>query len=166
MNKPFIIIVVFIALFSCNDPVKNTEPDKKVCVSDSMSRMIMIDTVKECNIDDELKLSGEVSFDENKVVKVYPISSGQVKEVKVGLGDRVKAGQVLAIIRKSKLDNEASLFKNSISSQREYEEAKKKKKKALAAENKITQQLRINGAGETDAEGNFIVLAPRSGYIL
>jgi cobalt-zinc-cadmium efflux system membrane fusion protein len=187
MKKPFIIIVVLIALFSCNDPVKNNEPDKKVCVSDSMSRMIMIDTVKECNIDDELKLSGEVSFDENKVVKVYPIGSGQVREVKVGLGDRVKAGQVLAIIRsadiagnyndlhsakadvliaKSQLDNAASLYKNGISSQREYEEAKENYEKALAAENKITQQLRINGAGETDAEGNFIVLAPRSGYIL
>jgi len=187
MKKTFIIILVVSVILSCDDPAKNTEPNKKVCVSDSMTRMISIDTVKECNIDDELKLSGEVSFDENKVVKVYPIGSGQVKEVKVGLGDRVATGQVLAVIRsadiagnyndlhsanadvviaKSQLDNATSLFKNGISSQREYEEAKQNYEKALAAENKIKQQLHINGSGRTDAEGNYLVVAPRGGYIL
>jgi len=187
MKKYFIIILAVTSIISCDDPVKNTEAVKKVCVSDSMSRMISIDTAKECNVDDELKLSGEVSFDENKVVKVYPIASGQVKEVRVGLGDRVKAGQVLAVIRsadiagnyndlhsanadvviaKTQLDNASSLYKNGISSLREYEEAKENYEKALAAENKIKQQLHINGADRTDAQGDFIVVAPRSGYIL
>jgi cobalt-zinc-cadmium efflux system membrane fusion protein len=187
MKKHLLSLLVIVAIISCNDPVKTTVTDKKICVSDSMTGMISIDSVKECNVDDELKLSGEVSFDENKVVKVYPIGSGVVKEVKVGLGDKVQAGQVLATIRsadiagnyndlhsanadvviaKSQLDNATSLYKNGISSQREYEEAKENYEKALAAQNKITQQLRINGAGRTDAEGNYLVVAPRAGYIL
>jgi membrane fusion protein, heavy metal efflux system len=36
----------------------------------------------------------------------------------------------------------------------------------MSAENKIRQQLNINGAGRTDAEGNILVVAPRSGYVL
>src|SRR6516164_717937 len=137
MKKHLLSLLVIVAIISCNDPVKTTVTDKKICVSDSMTGMISIDSVKECNVDDELKLSGEVSFDENKVVKVYPIGSGVVKEVKVGLGDKVQAGQVLATIRsadiagnyndlhsanadvviaKSQLDNATSLYKNGISS--------------------------------------------------
>src|SRR5436853_5526881 len=99
MKSLLIGFIVIITMLSCNESVSNTPTDKRVCVSDSMVGMITIDSVKECNINDELKLSGEVSFDENKVVKLYPISSGQVKEVRVGLGDRVRAGQVLAVIR-------------------------------------------------------------------
>jgi cobalt-zinc-cadmium efflux system membrane fusion protein len=187
MKKALLIIAVAFELFSCSDPVSNIRTEKKVCVSDSMTGMISIDTVKECNINDELKLSGEVSFDENKVLKLYPISSGQVKEVRVGLGDRVRAGQVLAVIRsadiaanyndlhsasadvaiaKNQLDNLTSLYKSGISSLREYEEAKQNYEKSLAAENKISQQLHINGAGRTDASGDYLVVAPRSGYIL
>jgi len=40
------------------------------CLSDSMQRMVTIDSARICSIDDELHLSGEVSFDENKIVKV------------------------------------------------------------------------------------------------
>src|SRR5205823_1498913 len=146
-----------------------------------------IDTVKRCNINNELKLSGEVSFDENKLVKVYPFSSGQIIQVKVSLGDRVRTGQILAVIKsadiagnysdlraadaeiaitKRQMENAEALFKNGISSQREYEEAKQNYEKALSAANKIREQLHINGAGRTDASGNYVIVAPRSGYVL
>jgi cobalt-zinc-cadmium efflux system membrane fusion protein len=175
------------AVVSCNQPVTTLKSENTLCVSDSMMRMISIDTVTECNMNNELKLSGEVSFDENKLVKVYPFSSGQVTEVRVGLGDRVKKGQVLAVIRsadiatyyndlnsahadltiaKRQWENTASLYKSGISSQREYEEADQNYQKALSAVNKISQQLHINGDGKTDANGNFLVEAPRSGYVL
>ena len=89
-----------VSLTSCDGNAANTTEKKgPVCISDSMMKMIAVDTVQVKNIDDELKLSGEVSFDENKVVKVYPISSGQVTNVAVSLGDYVHAGQVLATIK-------------------------------------------------------------------
>src|SRR6266480_2865840 len=145
MKAHLFMLTVPFGLIACNRVTDPKQGEKKVCISDSMIRMITIDTVKRCNINNELKLSGEVSFDENKLVKVYPFSSGQIIQVKVSLGDRVRTGQILAVIKsadiagnysdlraadaeiaitKRQMENAEALFKNGISSQREYEEAK------------------------------------------
>src|SRR5215472_19064815 len=63
-----------------------------------MAKMIELDTVANCNIDNTLTLGGQVSFNENNVIKVFPRSSGQIIESKVTLGDKVSKGQVLAVI--------------------------------------------------------------------
>src|ERR1700754_2196597 len=96
--SPFLIAAVW--LCSCgNDANKTPAKKEKICVSDSLEKIIHIDTAGISNIDDELKLSGEISFNDNKVVKVFPFSSGQVTEVKVSLGDKVSKGQTLAVIK-------------------------------------------------------------------
>src|SRR6059058_456105 len=68
-------------------------------ISDSLMKLIRIDTAKYLPVGEELKLSGEVAFDENRVVKVFPNSSGQVVEVPVSFGDYVHKGELLAIIK-------------------------------------------------------------------
>ena len=124
---------------------------QKLCISDSMGKIITIDTALSGNIDDELKLSGEISFSDNKVVKVFPFSSGKVLDVKVSVADKVSKGQELAVISsadvagnysdlstannditiaKKQMDNEESLYKNGIASEREYIEAKENYQKA------------------------------------
>src|SRR5260221_14722489 len=142
MKPTFILTGVIIAavFFSCSEKKIATPEKKQFCLSDTFKRMITIDTAKLSNIDDELQLTGEVSFNENQVVKVFPNSSGQVLNVNVSVGDKVQKGQVLAVIKsadvagnysdlnnadadltiaKSQLDNAESLYKNGISSQRE-----------------------------------------------
>jgi cobalt-zinc-cadmium efflux system membrane fusion protein len=52
-------------------------PSKQVCVSDSLAKMITIDTAKTTTMKDELSLSGEVSSDDNNVVKVFPLAAGR-----------------------------------------------------------------------------------------
>jgi membrane fusion protein, heavy metal efflux system len=47
----------------------------------------------------ELILNGKITLDEDKVARVFPLAGGFVKELYVELGDYVKKGQVLAIIR-------------------------------------------------------------------
>ncbi len=186
-NLNLIVASAILLLASCN--AKKKEPEKKepVCVSDTLKRMIRIDTVRQSNIDDELVLSGEIGFDENKVVKVFPFSSGQVLEVKVSLGDKVQQGQTLAVIKsadivgsysdlavaerdasiaKRQLDNTESLYKNGIASEKEYSEAQLGYEKAQSAVNKIKEQIAINGHGNTDASGTYVIKAPRSGYIV
>ena len=99
---PFLSLFAALTLFcacSNGDAVKAPEKKDKLCVSDSLAKIIHIDTAGTDNVDDELKLSGEVSFNDNKVVKVFPFSSGQVMEVKVSIGDKVAKGQTLAVIR-------------------------------------------------------------------
>lgn len=174
-------------LSACKHEVKQEEKPKTFVLSDTMKHMIQLDTVTNCNVSSELSLSGIVSFNDNNVVKVFPRSSGQVIETKVSLGDKIYKGQVLAIIKsadvagnyndlgsanadlaiaKRQVDNQESLYKNGISSEREYNEAKQNYEKSLAARNKIQSLININGGGKTTSGGEYMVTAPIDGYIV
>jgi len=187
-NTHLYIVAISVAVFaSCKQPEKKTEEKKQVCVSDTMQSRITLDTATLTNINNQLQLSGEVGFDENKVVKVFPFTSGQLMEVKVSVGDRVSAGQVLAIIKsadiagnysdlkntnsdiaiaKRQMDNTKLLYEKGISSEKEYEEAKENYQKAVTTNQKITDALRINGGGNTNASGVYTIKAPMSGFIV
>jgi cobalt-zinc-cadmium efflux system membrane fusion protein len=190
MKKKIYLIVLVSAGFilSCKSKKEAANPaTDRVCISDSMAGSIRIDTVREQAINDEVKLSGEVAFNDNKVVKIFPFSSGQVLKVMVSLGDKVSKGQTLAIIKsadvagnysdlsvsgndivitKKQMDNAESLFKNGIASEKEFIEARENYNKAVAAAEKIKEQIHINGGGRTSASGTYIVTAPISGYIV
>lgn len=175
-------------LAACKHKTEETADTKQqVCISDSMAKIITIDTAKTTDMKDELTLSGEVSSDDNKVIKVFPFSSGQVMEVKVSLGDHVDKGQTLAVMRsadvagnytdltstssdvavaKRQLSQAEYLYKNGISSERDYTEAKENYNKAIAANRKVQQQISINGGGNTNASGSLVIKAPESGYIV
>ena len=176
-------------LSACGNSDANKAPEKKgkLCISDSLAKIIHIDTAGIDNIDDELKLSGEISFNDNKVVKVFPFSSGQVLEVKVSIGDKVAKGQTLAVIKsadvagnysdlstsgndvaitKKQMDNAESLYKNGIASEREYLEAKENYSKALSNANKVKEMIAINGGGHTSANGVYVITSPMSGYVV
>jgi membrane fusion protein, heavy metal efflux system len=186
-KAPALFIATFIFLFSCKNKQPDTEKITAVCVTDSMEKIIAIDTAMMNTIGDELKLSGEINFDDRKVSKVYPFSSGQVLEVHVSIGDKVSKGQTLAIIKsaevsgnysdlstagndvaiaKKQMDNAESLFKNGIASEREYLEAKENYQKSLTAEKKLKNQIQINGGGRTSANGTYTITSPINGYVL
>ncbi|MEI8278125.1 MAG: efflux RND transporter periplasmic adaptor subunit [Bacteroidota bacterium] len=187
--KPIIAaaLIAVTILSSCSHEEKKAEASKGFVLSDTMMHMISIDTVHNCNIGDEVTLSGEVSFNENNIVKIYPRNSGQVVDAKVSLGDKVSKGQVLATVKsadiagnysdlssanadvsiaKRAMENTESLFKNGISSEREYNEAKQNYQKALSARNKIQSVLNINGGSKTTEGGQYVLIAPMDGYIV
>ncbi|XZF13697.1 efflux RND transporter periplasmic adaptor subunit [Chitinophagaceae bacterium MMS25-I14] len=174
-------------LAACGKKEEKKEENTKFVLSDSMQHIIAVDTVGYCNISDEISLSGEVSFNENNVVKIFPRSSGQVLESRVSLGDHVSKGQVLAVIRsadvagnysdlsstsadvniaKRALDNTESLYKSGIASEREYTEAKQNYDKALAARNKVQSVININGGAKSSAGGQYELISPIDGYIV
>ena len=182
----FPIVIVMLLVASCEAPEQKTK-DPKFVLSDTMAKMVQIDTVSFCNIDNQLTLSGEVHYNENNVIKIFPRSSGQVMETKVTLGDKVNKGQILAVIRsadvagnysdlnsadadiaiaKRQMETTESLYKNGISSQKEYTEAKQNYQKALASKNKIASMIAINGGGKTSANGQYILTSPIDGYVV
>ncbi len=192
MRNTFLYIILIVSSFHILEACKaKTEKPvvetKQPIISDSTMQLLQIDTVQLRSEDDIVKLSGEVSFDDNKVVKVYPFSSGHVLSTTVSVGDYVKAGQILATIKsadisgnysdlsisrndvsitKRAMDNAEHLYQNGIASQKEYLEAKENYSKALANSNKIKTQIAINGGGRTSANGTYTVAAPRSGFVV
>lgn len=180
-------LCTLILFTACQHKKQEATESKQVCISDSLAKMITIDTAKTTSMKDELTLSGEVANDDNNVVKVFAFSSGQVIDVKVSLGDKVSKGQTLAIMRsadvagnytdlsatqsdvavtKRQLEQAEYLYKNGIASERDYTEAKETYNKALAANTKIKSQLSINGGGHTSANGMLVIKAPQNGYIV
>lgn len=189
MNKIFFIACVgFLFFNSCKSEKKNdtATKDNKI-ISDSTMHLLKFDTAKITNIDNEVKLTGSVSFNDNKVVKVFSFSSGQVINVNVGIGDYVKQGQTLATIRsadvagnyadlsaagndiaiaKRSMDNATHLYKNGIASEKEYIEAKENYNKALSNAGKIRSQIQINGGRNSSENGTYVVSSPRSGFVV
>ena len=182
-----LIIIAITFLFSCKTKQVETEKSTKICVTDSMANIITIDTAALNTIGDELKLSGEISFNDKKISKVYPFSSGQVLQVNVSVGDKVRKGQTLAIIKsadvagnysdlstagndlaiaRKHMENEESLYKNGIASEREYLEAKETFLKFETSARKLKTLIAINGGGKTSANGTYRITAPIDGYVI
>ena len=72
--KPSLYVIALCAMVgmtACeNHKVEEKKQDNKYCLSDSMQKMIALDTAKVIASNETLQLSGEISFDENKVVKI------------------------------------------------------------------------------------------------
>ncbi|MBI2282763.1 MAG: efflux RND transporter periplasmic adaptor subunit [Bacteroidetes bacterium] len=189
MNKNILLlpVLMMIGFIACKEKKITAEKPGKFVLSDTMAKMITIDSVSRCFIDNETTLTGEVSFNENNISKLYPRSSGQVIDCKVTLGDKVQAGQVLAVLRsadvagnyadlnsaeadvtiaKRQLDNAEQLYKSGISSEKEYTEAKQNYAKALSARSKIQSLISINGGKGSNAGGTYTLVSPISGYIV
>ena len=190
MNKLkcyFSICCLLLFVASCTNKETPAAENKKFELSDTMMHMIETDTVRICNISDEISLSGQISFNENNIIKVFPRNSGQVTTCRVSLGDKVVKGQVLATVKSADIagnysdlasanadlsiatrqrDNAESLYKSGISSEKEYNEAKQNYEKALAARNKIQSAISINGGAKTKEGGEYLLTAPIDGYIV
>ena len=188
MNNKTVLysLLALFAFASCEHKQEVTE-NKKFTLSDTIRHMMAVDSVRSCNIDDEVSLNGEISFNENSVVKVFPRSGGQVLQAPLSLGDYVRKGQVLAVIRsadvagsfsdlsstnadvsiaKRQMESAQSLYKSGISSEREYTEAKQNYEKSLAARNKVQSAININGGGSSKAGGEYVLTAPIDGYLV
>ncbi|MGP8032985.1 MAG: efflux RND transporter periplasmic adaptor subunit [Steroidobacteraceae bacterium] len=131
---------------------------------------------------------GVVELDPARTVNVLPPGAGRVREVRVGLGDRVQRGQVLASIDSPDLaqaysDNDKAAaaavlaaknlryqeeqFRIGAAAQRDLESARNDNQQAVAEYTRSREHLRAMGAAE-DAQGEgrlLMVHAPAAGSI-
>src|SRR6185437_441881 len=80
----------------------------------SMLKLITFDTIKLTPLIQEIELPGKITFNEDKVVKVYPPVGGIVEGLNVSLGDKVEKGQILARIKSSDMAGYASQYKTAL----------------------------------------------------
>ncbi|MBS1616624.1 MAG: efflux RND transporter periplasmic adaptor subunit [Bacteroidetes bacterium] len=184
--RNLLLAALALCLVACEHKTQDTDTNQFV-LSDTMMHMIRLDTVRSCNITDQVPLTGNVAFDENTVVRVFARGSGQVTEAPVSLGDFVHKGQTLAVIRsadvagayadlnaaradlniaKRQMENEKALFQSGLASQRDYSEASENYQKALAAQQKIEHGISINGGPHSNASGSYALVAPVDGYVV
>lgn len=184
-------IFAILFLYSCNNHVSTDNvPLQKFCITDSLLKSITFDTLRLDSVKSELTLSGKITINEDNEVKVYPLVSGHVSDVKVSLGDYVEKGKVLAVIRSSDMASYYNEFKSSqselaiakknlevtsslrssgVSSEKEYLVAQNEYEKALAQFNKINEVLKINNSSflANDSTGSgYFIKAPISGFIV
>lgn len=186
MNR---LLLIALALFMATGCSLNTRKEEvktstQFCIPDSLMNQITLDTVTNQSVINELKLIGKVTFDQDKVVRIYPLVSGNVSEVKVTLGSRVEKGDVLAVIKSSEMaaaendlvtarsnlaiaqKNFASsedMYKSGILSEKEYITAQKELDKAQSELSRASTVHSIYGSGK---QSDYVVRAPISGYIV
>ncbi len=105
MNRTLFLLPAAIICFTgCSHSAEKQENKvKPLTMTDSLKRVVALDTVSMRNVTNEMMLNGRVTFNQEKVAKVYSIFGGNVVEVHAEIGDYVKKGQVLAVIRSGEI---------------------------------------------------------------
>lgn len=182
--KKYGFILSMLLFVACSGKKTEVATEAKYCMSDSILHQIKLDTVALKPVSADFKLIGKISFNQDKEVKIYPLVSGNVAEVKVSLGDYVKKGQVLAIIKSTEMagvQNDlilaqsnlaiaeknfaatADMYKSGIVSEKEYTAAQKEYEKAKSELSRSSSVHSIYGSG---AQSDYVIKAPSSGYIV
>lgn len=174
-------------LISCNNNKTSKEENKAdstgfkldpVAFSKLSSEPASINIVNQA-----ISLTGKITYNQDKVVKVFPLVGGHIEDVKVELGAYVQKGQILAIIRSGDMadiqqqstsakSNYAIAEKNlqvaqdmskaGLSSQKDLVAAQEGLAAAKAEVNRTTARKNILGGSGT----LYYVKAPNSGFIV
>jgi len=185
MKRIIFIIISILFLTNCSTKKNQdaTNQPAKFCIPDSLMSQLSFDTVSLKPVYSEIHIVGKITFDQEKVVHIFPLVSGNVTEVKVSLGSYVEKGQVLAVIKSSEMagaNNDlvtaksnvaiaqknlaaaTDMYKSGIMSEREFTSAQKDLDKAQSELNRASTVVSIYGNGAND----YVVKSPINGYIV
>ncbi|WP_294178506.1 efflux RND transporter periplasmic adaptor subunit [uncultured Coprobacter sp.] len=109
----FHILLLFV-LFSCSGKKITEKSPSSEIISDSLQEIISIDTVQIYKISDELTLNGRVTLDPKQTARVFPIFGGTITEINAEIGDYVKKGNTLAIIRSGEAADYEKQLKDAV----------------------------------------------------
>ena len=133
-----------------------------------------------------LPATGTITYDQNRVSHIGPRTEGRILSLRADLGDRVRSGQVIAIlespevgatradlheaesileIARENYEREKRLEEQGISSRRELLDAERELRQAEAALLRARERLSALGAGHGDGS-EFGVTAPFDGVVV
>ncbi|HYK77054.1 MAG TPA: efflux RND transporter periplasmic adaptor subunit [Daejeonella sp.] len=171
------------SLGACTSKSATPKKEEKFVVTDTLLKSLLIDTVRQANANAEITLTGKIAPDEDKMVKIYPMVSGIVRDVHVQLGDVVKKEQLLASLKSMEIAGFAKdaiasdadirntqrnlqvtqdLYKSGMASEKELEEAKSEHQKALAEGKRAHAVMQLNGNSNT----GYLIKSPISGFVV
>lgn len=168
-----------------------TQEEARVRMSDQQvaQSKIQILTAGPARIRDTLSLIGEIGFNQDRVIHVVPRLTGVVESARVSAGDRVRKGQVLAVISSQMLaeqrsellaaqkrlalartshEREKQLWEEKISAEQDYLLARHAMQEAEIAVQSAEQRLQALGGG-ISATGNltrYEIRSPIDGVVI
>jgi len=173
------------ALTGCSKKEEtHTEENKKFVMSDTMYNTSTFADAKTEDAQNEIRLFGKVTAENNNMAQVFPAVGGSVISIKAELGDYVKQGQLLASIQSSEvagyqsqtsdadanvsiaernLQSVKDLYDGKLASEKELVMAKKELDKARAEKERMTE---VNKIYRLKSGSVYNLYAPISGYVV
>ena len=185
MNRIFFLISLGVLAGACSRSAQVTGTEEPgMFLTDSLKRVVSVDTVRYRPVADELTLTGRVAFNPEKVAQVYPIFGGTVVEVRAEIGDYVRRGDVLAVIRSGEVAEYEKQRKEAqhrlALAHRNLHSVQDMAASGMASEKDVMQARKEVGEAEAEAErlaevfsiyhvsggANYQVKAPLSGFVV
>lgn len=178
--------IAFIGLFmwsSCT-PKHETEKEISFRLSETMLKKCPVETATMKDVSTEMRLFGKIEPDNNKMAQVYSVLGGNVVSIHVELGDYVRKGQLLAVIRSTEV---AEFQKELLNAKSELETAKKSlqvaqelnasklnserdvriaEREMEAARSELARIQEVYGIYKLDGGSTFRIVAPISGFVV
>ncbi|GAB3964330.1 efflux RND transporter periplasmic adaptor subunit [Spirosoma terrae] len=176
-------LLLVAGLSSCGS---SAQPDEATTTERHETNLLAtahVDTAHFENAVNELNLTGKVTFNQDQVVKVFPLVGGHIESIKADLGDFVRKGETLAIIRSGDLADleqqgiaargqlsvaqknlqvTEDMANAGLSSQRELVASKEQLLAAKGEVNRVNERRQILGGNGSV----YVVKAPMSGFIV
>jgi cobalt-zinc-cadmium efflux system membrane fusion protein len=191
MKRYFILAVLLFSLVACTEhPLAETQPVENsniVRLTGDQLKNISIDTAFVMQEEKTLTLVGKVSFDESKVEKVYPLVGGNALRVNVALGDYVRKGQLLAVIRSAEISDlqsqytiaqnalnvasknleiAESLYNSHTYSELQVISARHDYTAANSEVQRLSHALAVYGASPDSNDAMYNIVSPIDGYVV
>ncbi|MBS1747748.1 MAG: efflux RND transporter periplasmic adaptor subunit [Bacteroidetes bacterium] len=178
------ILLQSLVILSCKSDPDTIIAKKKFVISDSLLRTLQIDSVSIQQVENTLTLTGQVTFNEDKVARIFPMVSGNITGITAQLGDYVKQGQLLGIINsgemadyandlitaktnlliaKKNLDASEDMYKSGLASQKDLITAQEMYNQTQAQVNRSNQVLQVYGG---NTSGKYELKSPINGFIV
>ncbi len=184
----YIYIPVLCAVFlaSCSKKEENTQDDKTAAfvMSETMYNDCTYETAKTENAQNQIRLFGKVTAENNNMAQVFPAMGGSVIKINAELGDYVKQGQLLASIQSTEvagyqsqtkdadanvsiaernLQSVQDMYEGKLASEKELVMAKKELEKAKAEQSRMGA---VNRLYKLKSGSVYNMYAPISGYVV
>ena len=184
MKKYIIFIITSIIVISCKTKPQEAKPTEEM-FDPIFLKNLEICTVTVQNVEQQLKLTGKVDYDYDRLVRYISLVGGTVVSTHFHLGDRVERGQTMAVIRSAELsemeaerksleaeikilqrglESAQSMYQDNLASQKELLEAQGQLKQSEASLEKVRINLSLYGSSGSD--GTFVIKSPISGFVV